>query len=97
MFITLKDIDKNPKNIEYSGTTLLVKNKMDKILFEKEINTTRALLRTSTLLFDSDKDGINEIFLCNEIKSSINKNSIGRLAAFDNYGNLIWDVNSTVM
>ena len=91
LFITLKDIDNNPNNFEYSGTTLLVKNKMDKNLFEKELITTRGLLRTSALLYDSDKDGINEIFLCNETKSSINKNSIGRLAAFDNYGNLIWE------
>ncbi len=91
-FMYLKEVDNNPVNLEYVGNSLLVKNKMGKVFWEKKIkDVVTGMLSSTAQLYDVNNDGVNEIFLCNETQSSLkDKNSAGRLVSLDSEGNLIW-------
>lgn len=88
-----KEIDANPAIIENSANMLIIKNKAGKILRSKpypQLDLDEIIRRRSFRLVDIDSDGPNEVLLCNEPESSKDAYDWGRLACFNNKGQLIW-------
>ncbi len=97
IFSGIIDFDNNPDHFEYKGKVGFIVNKNGKKLFEtvlaSDYNDERRInaLQTSGKLYDINKDGRNEILLCNNLQafdeSSLHKS---RITCYDKNLNAKW-------
>ncbi len=88
----LRYFDNNPVMFNRNGNLLNVENKYGKVLFTKKLSFSTPSSHQNRKLFDINNDGINEVILCVEkLKETSEANKNGRIACFDNSGDLIWE------
>lgn len=93
----MRDFDFNPAILENTTTTLFVKNKSGKILWQTDFYISAemiypAYLKTSEMLMDVDNDGRNEILLCNEHYALMkDRKKSGRIVCLDYEQKELWD------
>ena len=96
-FFAMHDLDNNPAIIDFQSNTVLIKNKLGRLLFEKEMDVTLSNAMSSgaknqfVRLIDIDKDGINEVLICKEkLTDSEKTTGFGSIFCYDNKGVKKW-------
>ncbi|MCP4970528.1 MAG: hypothetical protein GY932_08045 [Arcobacter sp.] len=87
--------DHNPHNFQINRSTVHILNQHGKILWttKQNFNTNKKKSNnweSHNSIYDVDKDGTNEIFLTHEVITKNDSFEYGRIACFNNYGELIW-------
>ncbi len=97
-FNLLKYLDKNPARIIDENRSVIVENKYGEVLFEKKATfyfteeTASQIRQIKRRFIDIDDDGRMELLILQEnLKGTPEENKTGRLACYNNYGNLIWE------
>ncbi len=93
----LRDIDKNPVSFTADGNKLYIKNRIGKVLWEKDVAIPKHLTESLNYLMsvakivDINSDGINEVVLCGEQKTNSGDSlDYSGVRCYNYEGDIIW-------
>lgn len=97
-FLTIYSVDNNPREFKVINQTVHIVNKHGKILWSTKQNFTKDGIILGTddkytqLLYDIDKDGINEVILAQEYsdEKDNSKDKSRKISCYNNFGEEIW-------
>jgi len=95
-FFIIRDIDTNPVSFTADGNKVYIKNKIGKVLWDKDISVPENLigqhgyLKSTILIVDINSDGVNEVVTARERIKDEQTSSDPNIRCYDYSDNIIW-------